>query len=407
VKPDRKEKRSTVWLVPSLGGGGAERTVVNLTASFEARGIDCTIGVLQSVEDYATRVRVESLTPFRPSRLELWPFLGRGKLRQLEVSRDADSTISFTTFANLLNARASDSTYPRYISIRTTLSRALFGPTGSVYRQMMQRYYPRATKVVTISKFVADDALSYLKLDPSRVQTIYNPVPIEEIERLSREPLPEPWDSELRNRFTIVATGRLSAEKGHAHLLHVIAAMHRRGLDCRLLLAGKGARLADYIKLARELGLRVAKASEPSATQKAADVVFLGFVENPFSFMREAQVFAFPSALEGFGQALLEAVASGATIVASDCDSGPREILAPATEYRRRTLAVEETPCGWLVPPPSTDWRSIDPRAVHQWVEAFGHLHKSAPDTRSACRDRAADFGIEATTDAWVEMLGW
>ena len=63
--------------------------------------------------------------------------------------------------------------------------------------------------------------------------------------------------------------------------------------------------------------------------QRAADVVFLGFLKNPFSFMRQAHAFAFPSALEGFGQALLEAVASGATIVASDCDSGPREILAP------------------------------------------------------------------------------
>jgi glycosyltransferase involved in cell wall biosynthesis len=406
VKAEGTKKRSCVWLLPSLSGGGAERTVVNLTAAFQARGIDCAIGVLQPVEDYATEVHVAPLTP-RASRPELWPFLGRTKLRQFEASRRADSTISLTPFANLLNARASDSIYPRYISVRTTLSRALFGPSGGVYRRLMQRYYPRATKVIAISKFVADDLVSYLKIDPSRVQTIYNPVPIEAIERLSREPLPEPWDSELRNRFTIVATGRLSAEKGHAHLLHVVAAMQRRGFDCRLLLAGKGARLADYVELAGALGLRVANASDPSDAQRAADVVFLGFLGNPFSFMRQAHAFAFPSALEGFGQALLEAVATGATIVASDCDSGPREILAPSTDYRFRTLSAEETSCGWLAPPPTTNWRSSDPRTVDHWVEAFEQIQKHAPNMQQACRQRAEDFRTEAVVDAWLEMLGW
>jgi glycosyltransferase involved in cell wall biosynthesis len=407
VNAEGKKKRSCVWLLPSLAGGGAERTVVNLTAALQARGINCAIGVLQSIEAYPTNVDVERIEPSLVSRPELWPFIGRKRLRQFEASRDADATISFTTFANLLNARASDSIYPRYISIRSTLSRALFGPTGIAYRHLMQRYYPQATKVIAISKFVADDAVSLLKLDPAHVHTIYNPVPIEDIERWSREPLYEPWDSELRNRFTIVAVGRLSAEKGHAHLLRVVAAMRHRGSKCRVLIAGKGPRLADYVTLAKELGLVVATASDPLELQKAADVVFLGFVRNPFAFMREAHAFAFPSALEGFGQALLEAVASGATIVASDCDSGPREILAPSTDYRRRTHGVEETPCGWLVPPPTPNWRSSETHTVQGWVDAFEHLQKHAPDTRRACRERAADFGIETTTNAWVKMLGW
>ena len=407
MKVDDKRHRSIVWLVPSLAGGGAERTVVNLTAAFQARGIDCAIGVLQPLVDYPTQVHVESLTPYGIRRPELWPVLGLRKLRQLEAGRRAEATISFTTFANLLNTRTSDSVYPRYVSIRTTLSRALFGPSRVAYRRLLQAYYPRATKVVAISKFVADDAVSYLNLDPSRVHTVYNPVPIEEIERLSREALPEPWASELRDRFTVVATGRLSAEKGHALLLHVAAAMRRRGLDCRVLLAGKGARLRDYVELAGALGLRVAEASDSTDTQRAADVVFLGFLKNPFAFMREAHAFAFPSAFEGLGQSLLEAVASGATIVASDCDAGPREILAPSTDYRHRTHTVEQAAYGLLVPPPTIDWRESDPQIVEQWVDAFAHLQKRAPDMGRACRERAKDFAVETVTNAWVEMLGW
>lgn len=407
MKVEGKRQRSIVWLVPSLAGGGAERTVVNLATEFQARGFDCAIGVLGPLRDYPTQVHVESLTPWGTRRPELWPVLGPRKLRQMEASRCADSTISFTTFANLLNTRASDSIYPRYVSIRTTLSRALFGSSGVAYRRLMQAYYPRATKIVAISKFVADDAVSYLKLDPTCVHTVYNPVPIEEIERLSREALPEPWASELRGRFTVIATGRLSAEKGHALLLHVAAAMHRRGLDCRVLLAGQGARLGDYVELAGALGLRVAEASDSINAQRAADVVFLGFLKNPFSFMREAHAFAFPSVFEGLGQSLLEAVASGATIVASDCDAGPREILAPDTDYRRRTHGVEQAACGLLVPPPTMDWRESNPHTVEQWIAALEHLQKRAPDMRQACRQRAKDFAVETVTNAWVELLGW
>ena len=245
---------------------------------------------------------------------------------------------------------------------------------------LLRRYYPRALKIAAISKFVADDAVSQLNLDPSCIQTIYNPVPIQEIEILADSELPSPWHKELKNRFTIVTAGRLSAEKGHALLLPVVAGLHRRGFDCRLLIAGQGPRLEDYAQFASSLGLSVARASDPIATQMVADVVFLGFVQNPFSFMRAAHAFAFPSAFEGFGQALLEAVASGATIVASDCDSGPREILAPDTNYRARTSSVEEAACGLLVPPPTTNWRSSDTETVEQWVAAFEHVHDHAPD---------------------------
>lgn len=407
MKVEGTTKRSAVWLVPSLGGGGAERTVVNLSAAFERRGIDCTIAVHQPLSEYETAVSVERLTPSLGSRLELWPFLARRSLRDLEASRSADATISFTTFANLLNTMAGASSYPRYVSVRTTLSRALYGPSGGLYRALLQRYYPRATKVIAISKFVAEDAVEYLRLDPSQVHTLYNPVPLEEIDRLAEAELPAPWQEELKNRFTVVTTGRLSAEKGHALLLSVVAAMHRRGLDCRLLMAGQGARQEDYARFAEALGLRVARASDRLAAQRAADVVFLGFVQNPFALMRRAHLFAFPSVVEGFGQALLEAVAAGATIVASDCDSGPREILAPETNYRRRTRSVEEASCGWLAPPPTTDWDAPDLDTVEHWLAAFEQIRMHAPNKRGECRIRAMDFGIEASTDAWLETLGW
>ena len=399
-------KRSMVWLTPSLGGGGAERTLINLAHAFERRGVRCAIGVWDREQAYVTQIPVTRVGHKWTLCPELWPVLGVDALRQLEAAISADATVSFTPLANLLNARAGGS-HPRYLSIRTTLSRALFGPTGFGYRALMRQHYPRATKIIAISRFVADDAVSYLGLDPSLVETLYNPIPIDEVQSLSAEPLPDPWDCTLGDRFSIVATGRLSAEKGHALLLRVASAMKQRGIDVRVLLLGRGAHEADYANLARSLGLRVARAFDSHEAQASADVVFCGFLSNPFPFVRRADVFAFPSALEGLGQSLLEALACGTTIVASDCDSGPREILAPETDYRRRTLTIDPVSCGLLLPPPTVDWKAVDARTVDEWVSALLHVRTHGLDTRRACLERARDFAIESVVEHWFRTLGW
>ena len=56
-------------------------------------------------------------------------------------------------------------------------------------------------------------------------------------------------------------------------------------------------------------------------------VKFLGFVDNPYAYMREADVFVLPSLWEGFGNVILESLAVGTQVVSTDCPSGPSEIL--------------------------------------------------------------------------------
>ncbi len=57
------------------------------------------------------------------------------------------------------------------------------------------------------------------------------------------------------------------------------------------------------------------------------DITFPGFVDNPYAYMAQADLFVLSSAFEGFGNVLVEAMLAGTPVVSTNCESGPAEIL--------------------------------------------------------------------------------
>jgi glycosyltransferase involved in cell wall biosynthesis len=111
----------------------------------------------------------------------------------------------------------------------------------------------------------------------------------------------------------------------------------------------------------------------------ADDVSLPGFVDNPYAWMRHASVFAVSSRWEGFGNALVEAMACGTPVVSTLCD-GPREILEGGRHGRMSAIG--------------------DPAALARAVE--GAL--DSPPSPTA-RLRAQDFGVEAAVRAYRSVL--
>jgi glycosyltransferase involved in cell wall biosynthesis len=127
-------------------------------------------------------------------------------------------------------------------------------------------------------------------------------------------------------------------------------------------------RTAELTRLAEALGV-------------AGDVRLLGFVSNPVPFMARASVFVLSSTFEGFGNVLVEALGAGCPVVATDCPSGPAEIL----DHGRY---------GWLVPV------GDDAAMAESILAALDH-----PPARGVLMRRAAEFDLAHAMDRYVPLL--
>lgn len=189
----------------------------------------------------------------------------------------------------------------------------LAGRTATPYeRFLFAAACRRLHRVITPSHGVSDDLCAHFKVPASRLQTVYNGIDFARVARLAAQPLPAGVPP--KRRPWIVSAARLSPEKGMDVLVRAFARVRAR-VDADLVIVGEGPHRGCIETLSQDLGV-------------AANVILTGYMDNPFPWMLRADVFAMASRLEGFGNALVEAMSLGVPVVAAACPWGPREILA-------------------------------------------------------------------------------
>lgn len=172
--------------------------------------------------------------------------------------------------------------------------------------------YWNADCVLANSEGLRQRNIAYYRLPPERVKTIYNLFDLQRIDQMAAEPGPS-WD---RDHYHIVIVGRLDHRKGQHLAIHAISILQQQGHghNIQLHLLGKG---SDEEKL-RQMAIDL---------QVEQRVHFHGFQVNPLPWVRSADLYCLSSLNEGMPNALVEAAACRTPTVATDCPSGPREIL--------------------------------------------------------------------------------
>lgn len=184
---------------------------------------------------------------------------------------------------------------------------------SAVRNRVWPLLYPRADGVIAPVQGVAERTSRIANIPLADIHRIPDPVVTDDIyERREHQP-DHPW---FEDDIPIVtAIGRQTHQKGFDTLLRAFSRVQNE-FEARLVIPGDEGEASDLLRdIVTDLDL--------------TDVVdFPGFAENPYAYMHHADLFALSSRWEGGAHVLIEALASGASIVATDCPAGTREILA-------------------------------------------------------------------------------
>ncbi|MCW4461918.1 glycosyltransferase [Sphingomonas sp. BT-65] len=361
-----------LFVINSLAGGGAERvltTILNASGRWTAR-YDLHLALLDQ-EPAAYHPLAHVTMHQLDARHRLGPSIVQ--LRRLVRRLRPAATLSFLTRANVANAVAMfGSGRPWLISERVNTSAHLgHGRAAAVAHAMVRLAYPRATHVIAVSEGVVEDLTRNFGVTRSRITAIANPVDHDRITALAAEP-PEV----AVTADDVVAAGRLVPAKNFAMLLTAFAAS---GVSGRLVLMGEGPERAALEALAQQLGI-------------AERVLMPGFVANPFAVLSRARLFAMSSNAEGFPNGLVEAMACGLPVIATNCASGPSEILARTS--REAVAGTCQVEAGTLVPAGDVDAFAAALRGVY---DSPGRAAMGR-----AALARSLDYGVErATIEYW------
>lgn len=360
----RANRPKLAVFLPGLYGGGAEKTMLTLAGGFAERGCAVDLVLARAIGPYLASIPSDvRLVDLRArSTLGCLPALVRYLKRE-----HPDGMVSALSRANIVAALARTFTHhPQRLVIneQNTLSKWAKGSTHwrrRITPLIARLCYYRADAIVAVSQGVADDLVQVCKIPARLVEVIYNPGATREVLRQAQLPLNHPWFAPDQPPV-LVSAGRLTYQKDFGNLLQAVA-MVRAKRPVRLIILGEGSDRPMLEEQIRKLKLD-------------GDVSLPGFVDNPYVYMARAAAFVLSSRFEGLPTVLVEALTCGTSLIATDCPSGPREILrggelgllVPVGQTDALAEAVETTLDGNAPRPGKDSWR---PYSVDAVVERY------------------------------------
>jgi glycosyltransferase involved in cell wall biosynthesis len=208
--------------------------------------------------------------------------------------------------------------------------------------------------------------LASLGIKEQNLIVVNNPIDLEYVQIQSKIPPTHPWIVN-KTEPLLLGIGRLTEAKGFDILLRAFA-VTQKSLPTKLIILGDGPLRSHLLNLSAQLGIE-------------EKVDFPGFVDNPYVYIKNSDVLVLSSRWEGFVNVILESLALGTQVVATDCWSSPREILLDGI-------------LGCLVP-------INDPKSLAESIINTLNNPKN-PDT---LKNRALDFSPDRILDRYLDIL--
>ena len=303
------KKTKILFIVPSMRGGGAERVISTLLQHLDKDKFELNLALITKegkfLGDIPNHVNIIDLNSKR---------VRNSIFKIIKTINTTKVDIVFSTLGHL-NLLIS--------MIRPFLSKKIVfigreSNTVSVINKqskspklfdfLYNTFYNNFDHIIAQAKYMKKDLVKNYKIQDSKITVINNPIDFGKIEKLANISSEDLFD---KNKINLLAVGRLSHQKGFDTLIEILKELDNKYCLSILGLGPDEEKLKSMIK---ELNLE-------------SKVKLLGFKDNPYIYMKQADIFVLSSRFEGFPNVVLEANACQTPVVAFDCPGGTEEII--------------------------------------------------------------------------------
>jgi len=304
------EKIKLFIIIPALGGGGAEKVILTLCDNLNTEKFDLTLVVINKIGAFSNysndNIKIIDLKikHVRNSIFKLYKLI-----------RDEKPDIVFTTLEHLnllmsilkfflpqsIKFIARESSI---VSLRNKQKKLNY-----LFDFLYKKFFNNFDTIICQSNFMLEDLVNNYGIHKNKMKIINNPVDVNKIQKLSQE------NSEVlldKNTINLIAVGRLNKVKQYHLMIEIVSQLDSK---YHLYILGTGAEEVFLKKMVSDLNLN-------------DRIHFLGFQDNPYVFMKQADIILMTSKYEGFPNVLIEANSLGIPIVAFDNPGGIGEIIS-------------------------------------------------------------------------------
>lgn len=377
----QKKMKKVFFLIPTLGGGGAERVMFYLLKSVDRSKFIPSLILFERDGELLLQLPSDiNIMVLKSDKNILWRIWGftwfilASRFSLLAKTEKPDVVVSFMWYANLIALMArlfSRIDYRVIVSERYGLTVSYEGKLIEFLRRIIIHFiYPRSDSIIVNSKEMGRQLIQKFGIPQNKVAIIYNPIDICRVTEFSKEKVDRLWHKEKIP--IIIGIGRLTPQKGFSYLIKTIHKVSEEGVPCSLIILGQGKEERELKNLVIELEME-------------SKIFFLGFQQNPYKYLAHSSIFILSSLYEGFPNVLLEALALGKPCIATRCPTGPDEIITDEVD-------------GLLIPPADEDALAV---AIKRLL-VDEELRKKLGE---AGRRRAEDFKVDKIVKQYEDVI--
>lgn len=373
-------KKNIAILTTKLSNGGAERASSILAERLLKKYNVYLIVFDNSIQDYETEANLIDLKTHITSNFvkKIFNFFNRiYLLKKIKKEYKIDCTISLLTGPNLVNvlSKKNDKTI---ISIRNNIKEK--GKLENIINKFTIR---KADKIVTVSEDMRRFYIENDKIPNDKIVSIYNSCDLDKINEASKEEI-DKYKEIFENKKVVISLGRFIKQKCQWSLIKAFSKIVEEHKEYKLVIFGRGEE-KEYLQKLID-GLKINE-----------NVFLLNFVSNPYKYLKNSEIYVCSSLFEGCSNSILEAMAVGLPIIATDCEYGNKEILSSNGEN------------GILVPVGSKKYCKIEDDLTNQEIELYKAIKTLIEDKdlrefySKKSLERIKDFNDN--TDKWIDCI--